>query len=327
MLFQLLRGSGLKGLGGMQPVRENIIRPLLCLKREEIEEYLSFLQVSYCVDETNHESDYSRNMIRNQVLPVLTKMQPRCIEHMSDACEDFYLADDFLKELALDFLKQYAKPEHDRIVIPIRELREQKLIIKRYIIREAMKTQLREWKDMTRVHIEDVISLIEKSSGKQIVLPKGLLAFKTGEQLVIGFRESKEKTAFPCREVSIGKQMLLYGDAVLQTELIEKGKFTNIDFSTYTKWFDYDKIKGGLFVRTRRQSDYLCINQAMSKKKLKEYFINEKIPREERDQILLLADEEAVLWVIGHRISEQYKVTDETKHILKVQITGGAYHE
>ena len=101
----------------------------------------------------------------------------------------------------------------------------------------------------------------------------------------------------------------------------------NILQKTYTKWFDYDKIKNRLNIRKRCAGDYLTINEALSKKSLKEYMIQEKIPKEERYNIWLLAEESHILWVIGGRISAQYKIGPNTKHILQVQLKGGTKWE
>ena len=95
----------------------------------------------------------------------------------------------------------------------------------------------------------------------------------------------------------------------------------------YTKWFDYDKIKGTMRLRTRQEHDYLVIDAKGSRKKLKKYFIDEKIPEYRRDYILLLADDAHILWVIGYRISEDIKVTEHTKRILEIQIDGGRKDE
>jgi tRNA(Ile)-lysidine synthase len=88
------------------------------------------------------------------------------------------------------------------------------------------------------------------------------------------------------------------------------------------KWFDYDKIENTLKLRTRKAGDYLQINSQGGRKKLKEYFIDSKIPKEERDQILLLVDGSHVVWIIGHgnRISEKYKIKDQTKKILSIKL-------
>ena len=100
------------------------------------------------------------------------------------------------------------------------------------------------------------------------------------------------------------------------------GKSQIIPQKSCTKWFDYDRITRSLEFRNRKIGDYLTINERLSKKSLKEYMIGEKIPKNQRDKIYVLADGNHILWVPGHRISEYYKVTEKTEHILQVQIGG-----
>ena len=100
-------------------------------------------------------------------------------------------------------------------------------------------------------------------------------------------------------------------------------KNQEVPTNQYTKWFDYDKIKKCPTIRTRQTGDYLTIADGrggMIRKSLKSYFVDQKIPREERDRLPILAEEDHVLWVMGYRISEYYKVTENTKRILKVQL-------
>ena len=91
---------------------------------------------------------------------------------------------------------------------------------------------------------------------------------------------------------------------------------------TYTKWFDYDKIKSSLEIRRRKPGDFLTVTEAGGTKKLKDYMIDCKIPREERENLTLLADGSHILWIVGYRISQYYKVTSQTKTVLKVHVKG-----
>ncbi|MDE7130464.1 MAG: tRNA lysidine(34) synthetase TilS, partial [Lachnospiraceae bacterium] len=100
-------------------------------------------------------------------------------------------------------------------------------------------------------------------------------------------------------------------------------KQQNIPENRYTKWFDYDKITTSVLLRTRRQGDYLTIDTALHSKSVKQYMINEKIPKRQRDSMYVLADGAHVLWVPGYRISQGYKVDESTKRILQVQLRGG----
>lgn len=115
------------------------------------------------------------------------------------------------------------------------------------------------------------------------------------------------------------------GQITITLEDFKKG--TAIPIKTYTKWMDYDTIKGSLMLRTRRPGDYLVINEQGGRKKLKDYFIDEKIERRERDRMWLLADGSHVLWVIGGRMSAACRVTERTEKVLKIHADGGVWNE
>ena len=155
---------------------------------------------------------------------------------------------------------------------------------------------------------------------------EGILLQKQNTQTVL------EKMGFYLNileeELAKGTGIWNIPEGKIQISLIKmEEENVKISKNRYTKYFDYDKIRGSLQIRTRQTGDYLVVDEAGHKKRLKEYFINEKIPLEKRDEILLLTCEAKVFWVIGGRISEDIKVSKDTKRILKVQITGGTYYE
>ena len=106
-------------------------------------------------------------------------------------------------------------------------------------------------------------------------------------------------------------------------EVLERAQITEISKKKYTKWFDYDKIECNVQIRKRQSGDFLVIDSAGHRQKLKNYLVNEKIPQAERDGLWLLADGSHIMWVIGHRISDYYKVDEHTKRVLEVQYYGG----
>ena len=109
----------------------------------------------------------------------------------------------------------------------------------------------------------------------------------------------------------------------LECEIIDASTRKVIPKKSYTKWFDYDKIDKPLVLRTRQSGDFIKINNEESRKSLKDYFINEKVPKEQRDKVYLLAQDHHIIWVVGHRISQHYKVDDKTKRIFQVRYRGG----
>ncbi len=116
-----------------------------------------------------------------------------------------------------------------------------------------------------------------------------------------------------------GKGVLLVSSPV-PAEQVPIKEIAKNEENTYTKWFDYDKIKGTLQLRTRREGDYIEISETGNRKKLKSYFIDKKVPRQLRDSIWLLADQSHVLWIIGYRISEGYKIGKSTKYAVKAEM-------
>ena len=187
-------------------------------------------------------------------------------------------------------------------------------------------------KDISMVHVESLRQLFASETGKQIHLPYGLVAVSRYQDVClkkdtgsIGHHklEDVQQSGIEIDMDMLGEQewscTTKQGCTIYVNCFDFDGDCEKIPEKTYTKWFDYDKIKDTVLLRTRQTGDYLTINQAGNQKKLKEYFINEKIPQEERDRVLLMADGSHVMWVIGHRISDAYKVTPKTKRILQVR--------
>ena len=175
-------------------------------------------------------------------------------------------------------------------------------------------------KDITNIHIKQVVDLFEMSVSKKVNLPYNLCARRDYDGIIIE-KEDREENINKSKVV---EEILIENGKLYSNEYInislEKCGFgrKNIEELVYTKWLDYDKIDK-LILRTRREGDYIVIDDNGKKKKLKEYFINEKIPREYRDNILLLADGSHIVWILGYRISAYYKVTENTEHIIRLE--------
>ena len=178
--------------------------------------------------------------------------------------------------------------------------------------------------NITEEHLEKLLALFEMQTGKEIHLPYGLVAVRTYEGIRMFFREEREMTE-PIEIV--GEGTYEFGGQTFQVSIENWDERKIFPIKTYTKCFDYDKIIGSVFLRTREAGDYLEINKDHGKKSLQDYLVNEKVPKEERDRVMLLACENHILWVVGKRISEYYKVTKETKKVLKVQVCGGNIYE
>ncbi len=344
ILFQMVRGSSLAGLCGMQPVREDekgicYIRPLLFFHREEIESFLKSRDLQWRIDSTNAELEYSRNFLRAQVIPELAQVNAQAVEHMNQTAAHLSEMKEYLD---LETEKLWAKMAtvEDKITLNIEMLNQLHAVMQRQIAYKAVVEAAGRKKDITSTHVDDLLELAKGQSGKRISLPYGLVAWKEFELLQIAsddyfeevytctYEVSAEKleellTCENCMEISVGNEVETLCCRVFKKE----EESLEIPRKTYTKWFDYDKMKRGFCIRTRRSGDYFISDAQGHRKKLKQYFIDEKIPATTRDQMWLLAKEDQVLWLVGGRISENVKVLQETKYILEITYDGGKKDE
>ncbi len=357
LLFHLFRGSGLKGLASIPPVRKTaaagvtVIRPLLCLERAEIEEYLEENGITYCQDATNFEDAYARNRIRHHVLPYAEKeICSGVVQHLNQAAELLAEAEDYLKgqtdaaRATCVETKQDAVPAREEqpdgetqsraYFVRVPEFASLPPILQKRLILELLLELSPGGKNVGATHVEMVRDLFSGESGREADLPFGILARREYDKVIIernaGENGDGVEADFTELEEIIDMTMLseneiievLWGQDIFTFQCLPYEKKEIIPEKTYTKWFDYDKIKNTLSIRTRRPGDFLMIRGGEGKpvrKTLKTYFITEKFPRKDREALPLLAEGSHVLWITGHRISEAYKVDEGTKTILQVE--------
>ena len=312
VLFNLFRGSGLTGLSGIAPVRGRIIRPLLWAQRSEIQTWLRQQGQDWVEDSTNQESEYSRNWLRNELLPAVEeRLNVQAVRHIDQASRRIRQADAYLEEVAEEWLQKHA-PDGKA---DAGALAEQAEIVQGYIVRRLFLKSKMPLRDVTETHVQAVRELLHQGTGKSISLPHGFRAVN-----IYGFLEVRS-LSHPGER----KEVLLPGsqdENLLQMYTFPCENGDEFPKNQYTKWFDYDKIKGTLSLRHRQPGDYLTLPSG-GRKTLKSWMIDEKIPRQEREQIWLLAEEKHILWIVGHRISAYYKITEQTKTILEVEFNGG----
>ena len=323
LLFHLARGTSLAGLTGIRPVTGDVIRPLLWAGRQEIREELGSRKISWREDSSNLSNAYTRNFIRHKVIPALEEMNSRAVEHIAAAGEDLLAAEGFLATECGKREKKYCRktPAGDWLIDAA--LAEEPEFLMRKVIFSVLGKAAGSGKDLGRSHVLSVEALFRGRTGSRIRLPGKLAAVREYGGIRIGNLEERSRPAgIPLPEIPVmgpGKYLLQAG--FLDCCLCKREE--KIPEKKYTTWLDYDRIKNGLVLRTRKPGDYLIINRSGGRKKLKDYMIDAKIPREERDRILLLASGSQIFWVVGYRISESCKVTEETRQVMRIQITGG----
>ncbi|MBS6396388.1 MAG: tRNA lysidine(34) synthetase TilS [Clostridiales bacterium] len=315
MLFHLMRGTGLRGLRGMEPVRMPYIRPFLCVTRREIEDWLIRKGISWVEDGTNQELDYTRNRIRHQVLAPMEQIRPGTAVHMSEAAERLLEMEDYLEQELDKIWESDVRKQGEVYGISLEAFERIHPVMQKLTVLRCLE-RLGGGRSPEAVHAEQILRLAKGRRGSRITLPGGCCAVLGYDEILLKQGYGIKRTEEPVYCVP-GREYLYMGE-IFRFTLENRDKNKEIPVNRYTKWFDYDKIKNSVILRTRQPGDYLELAGG-THKKLKDYLIDCKVPREERDACILLADGSHIIWVAGMRISEGYKVTEETRRILKVQ--------
>lgn len=332
-LFHLFRGTGVKGLAGIAPVRDQIIRPLLCLERREIEAILAERGIPYCQDRTNAEDAYTRNRIRHHILPYAeAEISTEAVAHMNRTAEQLaeledYLAGQTAEAISICVRESERRGEYRIDRIPFRTMHP---AIQSRILLSILTELSPERRDIGSTHIDALRELVLRGGNGELMLPFSIRAM--GEYAEVRVWREALNTALPQAAWSLSTRVLEragVSEALLSGVLspsqdgLPEGKSEDIHTNRYTKWFDYDKIVQRPVLRTRQQGDYLTLSGGGGErihKTLQNYFTDAKVPRTERDAVPVLADGSHILWVVGYRISEYFKITEQTTRILQVDV-------
>ncbi|MBQ2275954.1 MAG: tRNA lysidine(34) synthetase TilS [Lachnospiraceae bacterium] len=319
MLFRLARGSGIGGIAGMKPKNGYVIRPILSCSREEIEEYLKKVNQSFCTDETNFDTIYTRNQIRHNVLPLLCNINSNAISHMFEAAKDLREYESFFMEQFKIWWEKNVAVEEERILLPVKEMHLGQKLIREQAVREAIEQLAGQRKNIGRVHIEAVLHLLDKQVGRQIDLPYELEALKQYEHIVIQKKKEEVEEEIDILLTPNETYQVPFMGGTLRIAIQNYKDYINNEKKGYTKAFDCDRIVGALHLRTYHTTDSFVLGQQGGTKTVKKYFVDCKIPRQLRKQIMILADDENILWILNHRTNYAYSLSDTTKQVLVVE--------
>lgn len=301
-LFRIARGTGVEGAGAMKPMDKKLIRPLLCMRKQEIKEELRGMDQNWVEDASNEDDTYARNKIRNQVIPNLEKVNQKAVEHISSLTEDIRELMEYLtKELTQKYQK-IVTTEEGQQHISCDRLQEESRWIQKQIVKKALEQTAGKRKDIEKQHVLDVLELCKKENGRRISLPYQMTAEKNYQYISLWKGEKAIK-----REAK---------GILIQEEVLD---FANISEKDCIKIIDYDKIEKDIQLRCRKPGDFFVFNQDGRKKSLNRYFIDEKVPRELRDQIPLAADGSHIVWIVGRRVSSYYQISETTKRGWKLE--------
>ena len=302
VIFNLSRGTGLKGLCGIPPVRDKMIRPLIYCKREEILSYLSERGQGFVTDSTNLSDDYSRNKIRHNVIPVLEELNSGFLESIKRLTESLSEDERFLSELAAEHYDD--------------DLRNVDASVRRRVIRSKLREAGIEPSG------EKILSAEEcalKGNGKTVLSGELYAVAKNGriQTEII----PRERLVFPETKAIIGENPFLCDKTVIISVNNGENNADGVRVNDLLTKFalDCDKIQGELFLRNRRDGDSFIRAGRSFTSSLKK-LMNENVPVGKRDKIAILADDKGIIWAEGFGIAERVKPDAFTKSYMNINV-------
>lgn len=315
LLIRLIQGTGPRGLQGMLPRRGDLIRPLLETRKEEIMDYVHRNHLPYRIDYSNYDLCFLRNRIRHEVLPVLEKLNPRIVESLCRLAEMMAEENRYWDEETEKLKEQLLKPgvTADKVLSVSDLMRLSLPLRRRFLHRVLADVGARR---LTYDDVEKVLNLLSKpGSTKTVEVLGGMRVRKAYDSLELNpLHENHQEF---CYEVPVpGLLEVPELGILIETRLVAKKTLPKPGIEV----FDWDKIKKPLYVRSRRAGDRIRFKGMKGEKKVKDYFIEKKIPYSLRGKIGILASDSEIYWIINHRRADQGCVSEDTCNFLEVEV-------
>jgi tRNA(Ile)-lysidine synthase len=339
ILMCLLRGSGPLGLSGMQAIRDGkFVRPLLRMSRCDILQFLREQKIHYMIDESNHDLRFTRNRIRHHLLPELKQhYNPRVVESLNRLGKIFDAEEAWMDEMTETvFEKLLRLHTGEKLVLSLSHLKQQPVALQRRLLRKALERLKGDLRRITLEHVDTIIAQFACiSDGKCLSLPQGLqihfeqgyLCFTINTQaersgvvsepdVSFVYRIEKEqigKMPFECGLHEIGMKIRFFTIRPLSTLIMREA-------GQRRAFFDMEKVKFPLILRNRRPGDRFTPLGMTGHQKVKDFFINRKVPGNQRKHCPLLLSREHIIWVAGYQIDDAVKVTSSTRNVLNAEL-------
>lgn len=324
ILMRLLRGAGAHGLSGIPAARKEgeflIVRPLINVWKKDVLSYLKSRKIKYREDSSNRKLDFFRNKIRHQLIPLLEKLNPSAKKNIINAGHNCAEVFDFLEKHAKDEIGKCVVFSEGEVLVEIKRVDRFHPALKTEVLKKIGKL-VEPSLNLEAGHVESMLSLIKSESGtKMLCLSKGVEVSREYDRLIFRKDVKISDKKYPRRLSVPGLINIPELGIKVKTEIIEgKRKPQRNSFECF---IDYDKINRHISVRARRGGDRYTQLGFGGSKKLKDLFIDAKIPARYRDVIPVFTSGENILWVAGFRVADKYKVNKTTKRIVKIEVEG-----
>lgn len=315
LLINLTKGTGLSGLHGISSKNGNIVRPQLCFNRTEINDFVKSNKIKFREDKSNEETKYIRNKIRHNIIPELEKINPSFIETIFNETQQFAELEQLMETKINEDRKKCFSVKDENIEIDIPKLLKLK----------PLKTYLFYFLNpygFNAYDLNDVMNSLEKQSGKKF-LSKTHQIIKDRNQLIISIIKNTENKEFKVETLKDFSQLPIHVNAkMVSKERLKaiKKSLPRLSVDKNYAYLDVDKINFPLTLRKWQQGDKFKPFGMKGVKKLSDFFVDEKLSLLEKEDIWLLTSNNKIVWVVGHRIDDDFKLTIKTQQVFQLQL-------
>jgi len=322
ILMRIMRGTGIAGMIGIRPVRDEIyVRPILHLSRKEIEKYCMINNITPRIDKSNLENIYGRNKVRLELIPYIEENFNKEIIKTLNRLSDIVKVDnEYLEEICRQEFEKCCEIGQQRVIINKYAFKLNEAILSR-MVRRALLVVNHNLYNFEKIHISNIMELQKHDTGKSIMLPQNIIVENCYGNIQIYIYAKPIEDYNNQYYLKIDEKNVIHSiNKVVKIDVKSKMKYTEFIGSDYTKYFDYDKILEPIMLRYRKDGDRFTPLGMLGNKKINDLFIDLKIPKAKRNEIPLICFGNEIAWVVGYRVSEKFKVSKDTKNILQIRI-------
>jgi len=311
LLMNFCRGTGINGLTGIPVFSPDakVRRPLLDFWKEQLIEFAKQNHLDFVEDSSNQETKYTRNLFRNEIIPLISKAYPRAKENLNDNIKRFGEIKKLYSLSVKELKKKLYKIKGNEIHIPVRQLIAYKS--------KALVFEVITDFGFTEKQLDEIIKLMESESGKFVKSPTtASRIIKFRHWLIISNNTSNHTETIVIEE---NDKTIQFALGTLLIETVQASNF-RLQTSNLVETLDLKEIHFPLILRKWKQADYFYPLGMKNKKKLARFFIDRKLSKTERENVWVLEMNKKIIWIVGYRIDERFKITDKTQQVLKLTL-------
>jgi tRNA(Ile)-lysidine synthase len=314
VLLNLIKGTGIKGFSGIPERREKIIRPILVLSKKEILDYIHNKKIQYRTDSSNFENNYQRNYLRNEIIPLIKdKLNPQFDSAVFRTTEIIRGYTSLIDEQINNAVKIAVTYKQQKLIINLKHLEETDVRLYGDVLRKSVRKYFNE--DLESKNISDLIKLIKAQTGCEIKCSNKIVAVKERDSIIIYLKNREIKNVKQV-EIKIGEEKQFEGKSV-SISVFNSNKL-NFCNTINKEYISEDNIKSRFILRRWKDGDRFYPLGMKNSKKLSDFLTEQKVRSLEKREQLVLTNAGKIVWVVGIRIDERYKISAKTKKVLEL---------